>query len=69
LTVNAARESPDGGSDIHHTYTRADLPVELPRGTVRGFEFVVTGGAASSGGWVRIARNPDECVAKTAIKK
>ncbi|HET6899852.1 MAG TPA: hypothetical protein VFK70_15960, partial [Vicinamibacteria bacterium] len=64
LTVTAARESPDGGSDIHRTYTRADLPVELPRGTVRGFEFVVAGRRASSAFWVTLARNPDECVAK-----
>jgi len=69
LTVTAARESPDGGSDIRRTYTRADLPIELPRGTVRGFELVVTGGRASSEFWVTLARNPDECVAKTGRQK
>ena len=69
LTITAARESPDGGSDVRRTYTRADLPVELPRGTVRGFELVVTGRRASSGFWVTLARNPDECVAKTGRQK
>ena len=69
LTITAARESPDGGSDVRRTYTRADLPVELPRGTVRGFELVVTGRRASSGFWVTLARNPDECVAKTGRHK
>ena len=69
LTITAARESPDGGSDIRRTYTRADLPIELPRGTVRGFELVVTGGRASSEFWVTLARNPDECVAKTGRQK
>ena len=69
LTISAARESPDGGSDIRRTYTRADLPVELPRGTVRGFEFLVTGGRDSSEFWVTLARHPDECVAKTGRQK
>jgi hypothetical protein len=69
LTVTAARESPDGGSDIRRTYTRADLPVELPRGTVRGFEFLVTGRRGSSDFWVTLARTSDSCVAQTRPKK
>ena len=61
LSVFAPRESPDGGSDIRRTYTRADLPVELPRGTVRGFQVGVTGPHASSDFWVTFAGSADGC--------
>jgi hypothetical protein len=70
LTVAAARESPDGGSDIRRTYARGELPVELPRGTVRGFEFGVTGRRASSDFWITLARSPEGCpAAETSPKK
>lgn len=70
LTVAAARESPDGGSDIRRTYARGELPVELPRGTVRGFEFGVTGRRASSNFWITLASSPEACpAAQTRAKK
>jgi hypothetical protein len=70
LTVAAARESPDGGSDIRRTYARGELPVELPRGTVRGFEFGVTGRRASSNFWITLASSPEACpAAQTPAKK
>jgi hypothetical protein len=70
LTVAAARESPDGGSDIRRTYSRGELPVELPRGTVGGFQFGVTGRRASSDFWITLARSSDGCRAtKTGQKK
>jgi hypothetical protein len=61
LSVFAARESPDGGSDIRRTYARGDLPVELPRGTVRGFTFAVTGARPSSDFWVTLAHSAEGC--------
>ena len=69
LTVAAARESPDGGSDIRRTYSRGELPVELPRGTVRGFEFGVTGRRPSSNFWITLAVAPDGCRATKAGEK
>jgi len=52
---------------------RADLPLadqsgtvhtfELPRGTVRGFEFGVTGRHASSNFWITLASSPETCPA------
>jgi hypothetical protein len=61
LSVIAARESPDGGSDIRRTYSHGDLPVELPRGTVRGFTFALTGTRPSSDFWVTLAVSPEGC--------
>ena len=64
LSVFASRESPDGGSDLRRTYSRADLPAELPRGTVRGFELTLarTGnGGASSRFWVTLAVSAGGC--------
>jgi hypothetical protein len=70
LTVAAARESPDGGSNIRRTYARGELPFELPRGTVRGFEFGVTGRRASSNFWITLASSPEGCpAAHTSAKK
>ena len=70
LTIVAARESPDGGSNIRRTYSHGELPVELPRGTVGGFQFGVTGRRASSDFWITLARSPDGCrAAKTGQKK
>lgn len=69
LTVAAARESPDGGSDVRRTYSRGELPVELPRGTVRGFEFAVTGHRRSSNFWITLAGSPDGCRAAKAGEK
>jgi hypothetical protein len=61
LSVFAARESPDGGSDIRRTCTHGDLPVELPRGTVRGFQFALTGARPSTDFWVTLARSAEGC--------
>jgi hypothetical protein len=69
LTVAAARESPDGGSDIRRSYSRRELPVELPRGTVRGFEFAVTGRRASPDFWITLARSAVGCRAAKAGQK
>ena len=69
LTVAAARESPDGGSDIRRSYSRRELPVELPRGTVGGFQFGVTGRRASSDFWITLARSSDGCPAAKAGQK
>jgi hypothetical protein len=62
LAVFASRESPDGGSDIRRTYSRGDLPAELARGTVRGFEFTLaSGGGSSSNFWVTLAPSAGGC--------
>jgi hypothetical protein len=61
LTVFAARESADGGADVRRTYARADLPAELPRGTVRGYQFSLAGERASADFRVTLALTADGC--------
>ncbi len=66
LSLFAARESPDGGSDVRISYSHRDLPVALPFGAVNGIEFALTGVGDSTDFWITLASTPSACPATTA---
>lgn len=62
ISVSGARESPDGGSDFHLNYSLADLPSQLPTGTVNGIRFELSGATVSpSHFWVTLGSTPEAC--------
>jgi hypothetical protein len=62
ITVSGARESPDGGSDFHLSYSLPDLPAQLPTGTVNGIQFELSDATASPSHFsVMLGSTPDAC--------